>query len=160
MFKNPRSKGRNLETSVGNEFYLHGRERTRRVDNSHLLEYLEQGLLVPRHDQPGANVYEMIHVRRLIKGGVRQEGPEMARDHARRPEMADERLVAWWHGGGCVCASVFYQCHQTGRAPSQQHTHSRVFFFLERKNSEAINNHITKIKISYRKEFFFFRSFA
>ncbi len=111
-----------LENKRGRQTYLHGRERVRRVKNSHLLEYLKQGSLVTRHYQPGADVHKMIHIGHLVKGSVRQEGPEVARGHAGRPKVADERLSlggapefgenecnglwSWRHRGECVLRSL------------------------------------------------------
>jgi hypothetical protein len=111
-----------LENKRRKQTYLHGGERIRRVIDSHLLKYLEQGPLVSRHYQPGADVHKMVHIGHLIKGRVRQEGPEVSRGHARRPKVANEcfglvrapefgknechGLWRWRHLGDCVLRSL------------------------------------------------------
>jgi len=70
MFRDPRNKEGTLETSVGNKFTSMGGRGPGAWTTPISLEYLEQGLLVSCHDQPGANVYEMIHIGHLVKGGV------------------------------------------------------------------------------------------
>jgi hypothetical protein len=88
--KNDPSQKKRGGTNI--KIYLNGGERPVQREHPHLLKDTNQGPLVAGEDEAGGDIGQEVHVGRLVERRAGEKGAEVARDHTRRPEAANDLL--------------------------------------------------------------------